>query len=397
MNAHLRDGAMSPVRIAQIETIHLRLTPRQDYRWAGLRVGLGEFVIVRVQSDGGLVGYGETVPLIDWGGDYGRYAGESVATVRHVVEAYLAPGILGRDAGELAALVRDWDQHVRGHQYAKVAVEMALYDLLGRARGVPVYELLGGCFRRRVPVAHMVGLMPVSAAVEEAEAAVADGVSALQLKGGVDPDRDIEVVRQVRRAVGDRILLRLDANQGYGTAKPALRVLQRLEEAGVQLVEQPVEGLAELAEVTRQARGLDILADESAWTPRDALDLIQVRGADGISIYVAKAGGLASARTVASIAEAAGLPCDVNGSLELGLANAANLHLAASSPAVTLASVIPINAPTGAAPTRVAGRYYADDIVCEPFEYEAGALLVPARPGLGVDVDEKKLARYSVD
>ena len=200
----------------------------------------------------------------------------------------------------------------------------------------------------------------------------------------------------MRRAVGDRILLRLDANQGYGTAKPALRVLGRLQEAGVQLVEQPVEGLAELAEVTRHATGLDILADESAWTPRDALDLVQVRGADGISIYVAKAGGLAGARAVASIAEAAGLPCDVNGSLELGLANAANLHLAAATPAVTLASVIPVNAPDGSAPTRVAGRYYADDVVCEPFEYVAGALVVPSRPGLGVEVDEAKLEHYRV-
>jgi L-alanine-DL-glutamate epimerase-like enolase superfamily enzyme len=387
---------MAPVRIAQVETVHLRLRPRQDYRWAGLRVGLGEFVIVRVRSDGGVVGNGETVPLIDWGGDYGRYAGESAATVRHVVEAYLAPGIVGRDAGDLAALVRDWDRHVRGHPYAKAAVEMALYDLLGKVRGVPVYELLGGLFRRRVPVAHMVGLMPVAAAVDEAEAAVADGVAALQLKGGVDPERDVAVVREVRRAVGDRILLRLDANQGYGTAKPALRVLGRLQEAGVQLVEQPVEGLAELAEVTRHATGLDILADESAWTPRDALDLVQVRGADGISIYVAKAGGLAGARAVASIAEAAGLPCDVNGSLELGLANAANLHLAAATPAITLASVIPVNAPDGAAPTRVAGRYYADDVVCEPFEYEAGALVVPSRPGLGVEVDEAKLEHYRV-
>jgi L-alanine-DL-glutamate epimerase-like enolase superfamily enzyme len=387
---------MAPVRIAQVETVHLRLRPRQDYRWAGLRVGLGEFVIVRVRSDGGVVGNGETVPLIDWGGDYGRYAGESAGTVRHVVEAYLAPGIVGRDAGDLAALVRDWDRHVRGHPYAKAAVEMALYDLLGKVRGVPVYELLGGLFRRRVPVAHMVGLMPVAAAVDEAEAAVADGVAALQLKGGVDPERDVAVVREVRRAVGDRILLRLDANQGYGTAKPALRVLGRLQEAGVQLVEQPVEGLAELAEVTRHATGLDILADESAWTPRDALDLVQVRGADGISIYVAKAGGLAGARAVASIAEAAGLPCDVNGSLELGLANAANLHLAAATPAITLASVIPVNAPDGAAPTRVAGRYYADDVVCEPFEYEAGALVVPSRPGLGVEVDEAKLEHYRV-
>lgn len=384
------------VRITGVHVLHLRVVPRQDYRWAGLQVGLGNFVVVRVLSDAGLVGYGETVPLIDWGGDHGRYAGESPQTVRHVIDTYLGPTVLGRDVGEVAVLLREWDRPVRGHAYAKVALEMALYDLLGKARGVPIYELLGGCFRRSVPVAHMVGLMPLTAAIEEAQAAVADGVKALQLKGGPDPERDIRLAAAVRRVVGDDIVLRLDANQAYGHPKVALRIIQRLEEAGIQVVEQPVEGLAEMAEVTRLARGLAIHADESAWTPRDALDLVGAHAADSISIYLAKAGGLARARMVATIAEAAGLPCDVNGSLELGIANAANLHVAAASPAVTLASVVSITAPSGHATTRVAGRYYADDLVHEPFGYHNGHLLVPDGPGLGVEVDEAKLEHYSV-
>jgi L-alanine-DL-glutamate epimerase-like enolase superfamily enzyme len=396
VNAQFSQLAPASVRIVSVQVLHLRLEPRQDYRWASLRVGLGDFVVVRTVSDAGLVGYGETVPLIDWGGDYGRYAGESPQTVRHVIDTYLGPSVIGHDAAEVAALSHEWERHVRGHNYAKVALEMALYDLLGKARGVPVYELLGGCFRRRVPVAHMVGLMPVAAAVDEAQGAVADGVRALQLKGGPDPERDVQVACEVRRAIGDAIVLRLDANQAYGLAKPAMRILRRLQDVGVQIVEQPVEGLAEMAEVTRQADGLTILADESAWTPRDALDLTQARAADGISIYLAKAGGLTRARTVAAIAEAASLPCDVNGSLELGIANAANLHLAAAAPAVTLASVIPITAPAGSGTTSVAGRYYADDIVQEPFAYDRGDLIVSPRPGLGVEVDETKLRRYAV-
>ncbi|HEX8967008.1 MAG TPA: enolase C-terminal domain-like protein [Chloroflexota bacterium] len=390
-------GASIPVRVTLVETIQLRLTPRQDYRWAGLQVGLGTFVIVRVRSDQGLVGYGETVPLIDWGGDYARYAGESAATVQHVIQAYLAPATVGRDVAELAVLVREWDRRVRGHPYAKVALEIALFDLLGKARGVPVYELLGGRFRGRVPIAHMIGLMPVEAAIAEAEGAVAEGVKALQVKGGVDPERDISVVREVRRAVGDGIVLRLDANQGYGTAKPALRILNCLQDAGVDVVEQPVEGLAEMAKVTRQTPGITILADESAWTPRDALDVVLAGAADGVSVYVAKAGGLTRARMVASIAEAAGLPCDVNGSIELGIANAASLHLAAAAPAMNLASVIPVNAPSGTGSTRVAGRYYADDVVCEPFVYDHGDVLVPSGTGLCIEVDESKLERYRVE
>lgn len=372
------------------------MEPRRDYRWAGLQVGLGGFVVVRVRSHDGLVGYGETVPLIDWGGDYGRYSGESTATVRHVIEAYLGPLVVGRDASELAVLSRDWDTRVRGHAYAKVALEMALYDLLGKARDVAVYELLGGCFRRRVPVAHMIGLMPVNQAVAEAESAVSEGVKALQIKGGVDAPRDVALVHQVRRAVGDDVVLRLDANQGYGRAKVAARIVGSLRDAGVQIVEQPVEGLAEMALLSAQVSDVTILADESAWTPRDALDIAQSRAADGISVYVAKAGGLARARMITSIAEADGLACDVNGSLELGIANAANLHLAAASPSVTLASVIPVNAPGACAPTHTAGRYYPDDIIRQPFEFASGDLVVPSGPGLGVEVDEAKLERYRV-
>jgi L-alanine-DL-glutamate epimerase-like enolase superfamily enzyme len=390
-------SASSPVRIARVETVELRMAPRQDFRWAGLHEALGGFVVVRVLSDDGLVGYGETVPLIDWGGDYGRYAGESPATVQHVIHTYLGPCVVGRDASEVTLIAREWDHRVRGHHYAKVAVEIALYDLLGKARGVPVYELLGGCYRRRIPIAHMVGLMPLREAVAEAEAAVSDGIRGLQLKGGLDPQRDVKLVREVCRAVGEGVVLRLDANQGYGTAKSALRTLQCLEDAGASIVEQPVEGLEEMATVTQQARGLTILADESAWTPYDALELVRARAADGISVYVAKAGGLGRARMVASIAEAGGLQCDVNGSLELGVANAASIHLAAASPAMTLASVIPVSAPDGTASTRVAGRYYADDIIRQPFEFDSGELVVPTGPGLGIEVDETKLRQYRVE
>ena len=136
------------------------------------------------------------------------------------------------------------------------------------------------------------------------------------------------------------------------------------------------------------------MADESAWTPQDILEIIQKKAADIISLYTTKPGGLLKAKKVAAIAEAAGLQLNVNGSVEMGVGNAANLHLAASTGPATLACVIPVTTPKGKGKGRIAGIYYQDDIVTEPFVYDDGDLLVPSKPGLGVELDEDKIKRY---
>jgi muconate cycloisomerase len=361
----------------------------------GLQVSLGGWLVVRVTTEDGATGWGEATALPDWGGDFARQYGETPQTVAHLISDFLAPALSGVDAGSFAALHLAMDRVVRGHPDAKAAVEMACYDLVGKVLGVPVYRLLGGPVRTRVPVCHMLGLMPVEDALREAEAAASEGVRAFQIKGGQDPSRDEELVRRLRQALGREVWLRLDANQGYRTAKRARRAVAALESAGVDAIEQPAEGLAAMAAVTASTT-CTVIADESSWTAADALAVVQACAADAISIYVAKAGGLYRAQQVATVAEAAGLACDINGSIEMGIGNAANLHAAAAFPACTLPCVLPVNAPAGAHPTQVAGSYYEDDLVAEPFEYADGHLVVPDRPGLGITVDEEKLNRYRV-
>src|ERR1019366_2185895 len=128
---------------------------------------------------------------------------------------------------------------VIGNPYAKCAIDIALHDIWGKSVGQPIYRLLGGKVRESVPIAHMIGLMNEKEAAEEGLAAVTDGVRALQIKGGVDSDRDIRLVRTLRRELGPGVLLRLDANQGYGHAKRARAVIEQLVNAGVDMVEQP--------------------------------------------------------------------------------------------------------------------------------------------------------------
>ena len=381
------------MKIVSIEASPFRLPPRRDFRWAGLCVELGGFVLVRVVTDAGVTGYGEATPLPDWGGDYGRRSGETLASVTHMVNEVLAPALLGRDPTAVTAARLAMDRVLVGNAYAKCAIDIALHDAWGKAVGLPIYRLLGGAVRAAVPIAHMIGLMAEADALDEGVAAVADGVRALQIKGGVEPERDVRLVATLRRTLGPDVTLRLDANQGYGPPKAAIRTVARLAEAGADLVEQPSFGLRHMAEVTAAAT-LPIIADESCWDIHDALDLVAARGADCISIYLAKAGGFVGAGKVADIAAAHGLRCDVNGSIESAIGNAANVHFALAHPAVDLAAVIPISAPAGTHPCAVAGRYYEDDILTEPMAIRDGAILPLDRPGLGITIDEAKLARF---
>jgi L-alanine-DL-glutamate epimerase-like enolase superfamily enzyme len=381
------------MKIRSIEASAFRLPPRRDFKWAGLNVDLGGFVLVRVMTDDGLIGYGEATPLPDWGGDFGRRAGETLATVISLVNGIFAPALVGTDPTAVTAARRSMDRLAVGNSYAKCAIDIALHDLWGKSVGQPIYRLLGGAVRDCVPVAHMIGLMNEPEAIKEGIAAVVDGVRALQIKGGVDPERDVRLVRTLRKELGSAVTLRLDANQGYGHAKQACAVVERLTAAGVDLVEQPAAGLSFLAEVTAKAT-VPIIADESCWDVNDALEVVRHRAADCLSIYLAKAGGFVGARAVAAVAEAQRMPCDINGSIESAIGNAANTHFVLAQPAVSLASVIPISAPAGAHPCRVAGRYYEDDVISEAFAVRDGALLPLNRPGLGIEIDEARLARY---
>jgi L-alanine-DL-glutamate epimerase-like enolase superfamily enzyme len=142
---------------------------------------------------------------------------------------------------------------------------------------------------------------------------------------------------------------------------------------------------------------VDVIADETCWSPHDALQVVAARAADAISVYVAKAGGIGAARLVGAIAATAGLATDMNGSIESGIGNAANVQVALASPSCSLASVIPISAPAGTHPYPIAGHYYDDDIIVEPFPVCSAELLALERPGLGVEVDEHKLAKFRTD
>ncbi|HWP60411.1 MAG TPA: enolase C-terminal domain-like protein [Candidatus Acidoferrales bacterium] len=384
------------MKIRRIETVPIRLPPRRAHRWASLTAPIGVYVIVKLETEDGLIGLGEAPVLKDWGGDHGKYYGETPKTTLHVINDILAPALAAQDARRIEYLHGLMDRAVKGYPYCKAAIDMALYDVVGKALGAPAYQLLGGCYRERVPIAHSIGLMEIDKAVEEALQVKAEGVKTIKLKGGLDPDRDVRLVKEVRKAIGPDIEIAVDANQGYATPKIALRTIRRMEEFSLRYIEQPVEGIDAMAEVARSV-DTPVMADESAWTARDVLEIIEKRAADIISLYTTKPGGMFKAKKVAAVAEAGGLECNVNGSVETGIGNAANLHLAASTGAVNLACVVPVSTPKGKGKGRLAGIYYQDDLVKEPFAFFDGEVVVPSGPGLGVELDEEKLKQYRAD
>jgi muconate cycloisomerase len=383
------------VKITGFETFIVALPWRRLHKMALPSGLLGRYVIVRVFTDDGIEGLGEATVIKEWGGDHGRYFGESPELTIRLIETVLGPCLVGQDPFDIEAAHRLMDVAIKGYPYAKTAMDEALHDIKGKALGVPVHQLLGGLVREEIPVAHSLGWLEYEEATSEAAAATAEGIRTIKIKVGRDAPYDVRIVREVRETIGPDVDIVVDANQGWPTPKYAIRILRQIEEFGIRYAEQPVEGLAQMARVAG-AVDIPIMADESAWTPQDVLEIVRLGAADMISLYTTKPGGLFKAKKVAAVAEAAGLPLNVNGSHETGVGNAGNLHLVASTAAVTEAGVFPVTSLREHPTTEMAGRMYLDDIVTRPFEYRDGHLVVPKSPGLGVELDMGKVAEYRV-
>lgn len=386
---------MAAPTIAKIETLLVQLPTRREHKWTGLTEPIGRYLMVRATDSDGRVGWGEAPALKDWGGEFGRYFGESPLIIRAVIENYLAPTVTGLELGNFAELHARMDAIIKGYPYAKAAVEFAIYDLTGRWLSVPVHTLLGGKARDRVAVTHSIGLIDIDVAEQEAAQVAAEGIRTIKIKIGVDPDRDVEIVRRVRAAAGDAMDICVDANEGYQTPGQAVSVVRQIEKYRLKYVEQPVMGIERLAEV---ARSIDppVMADESAWNSHDVIQIIEHRAAQIVSIYTTKPGGLYKGMEVAATCRAAGIVCNVNGSVETGVGNLANIHLAAAAPAVTLSNVVPVSTPADHLGGRIGGIYYKDDLIKEPMKFVDGFVEVPIGPGMGIDVDEAKIEQYRV-
>jgi muconate cycloisomerase len=381
--------------IDKIELFHVALPPRREHKWTGQTEPIGGYILVKLTDAGGVSGWGESTALKDWAGEFGRYFGESPGTTRLIIERYLAPAVHGALPTNAVELHARMDRAVKGYPYAKAAVEIAAYDLAGHQLGVPAHVLLGGALRSRIPISHSLGFMSYEEGEREAAKAVEEGIRTIKIKVGVDADRDVQMVRRIRDTCGPGIAICIDANEGYATPGEAVRMYRRVESCDIKYFEQPVEGIERMAEV---ARAIDspVMADESAWNAHDVIQIIERRAAQMVSIYTTKPGGLYRAMQVAAVCKASGIVCNVNGSIETGIGNLANLHLACAAEPVTVSCVFPVSTPAQAQHGRLAGIYYKDDLIVEPMKFVDGCIEVPTRPGMGIAPDLAKIGQYTV-
>ncbi len=370
---------------------------RRDWTQHGMAKTLEHRVILRLVTREGVEGWGEATALAQWGGIEGRYYGETAATVNHLIHDLFAPALFECDPRSPRSVMDGLDSLIVGHPYAKAMVEMALQDIRGKRCREPLYRLLGGPYRSGIRIGHMLGMMEAGEALQEAQRSIeADGITAFQIKGGSDPDRDVALIASLREAIPRPVFLRLDANKGYGRfPKQLAGIMRRLEEAGVDAIEQPastVDGMR----ACREAAAVPIIADEACWTARDVLELRDARAIDAVSVYVAKAGGMERAADVARMAALAGFQCDINGSLETGIGNAASMHVALAAATLTLPSIIPVPSRADHRLTQYAGRYWEDDLCEAGFSFRQGCLCIADEPGLGIQVDRSKVDRFTV-
>lgn len=382
------------MKITRLETIVIQLPGRSSYTWRSLQVPIGNYVILKVETDDGITGLGEAPAILSWGGEHGRYFGEDPQIVCHLIDDFIGPFVVGADPFDVKTILAQLDVDIRGFPYTKAMLESALLDITGKALGVPVYQLLGGAVRQEIPVCHSVGVASPKDAAKEAAQVVADGIRYMQIKVPGEPAVDLEIVKAISREVGDRAKIFPDINRGYKDSKTAINSIKAMQaEAGIIAVEQPVEGVDLMARVA-QAVDIPVVVDEGCWTPQDAIEIVKRASADVISIYFTKSGGLMRGMQIGAIAQAAGLPVNVNGSLEGGVGNASNLHLVAALEGTVLPGVITVNTLAGREQTKVGGVFYTDDVITEPFEYADGCLKIPQGPGLGVELDPEKIEKY---
>jgi L-alanine-DL-glutamate epimerase-like enolase superfamily enzyme len=334
-------------------------------------------LVILIHTNSGLEGVGEVTASPDW-------SGETSLGAKQLIDTHLAPKLIGEDPRRIRHCL-DRLGRTFANPFAKAGLEMALWDILGKSLGAPVWQLLGGLVRSE-PLPIRFPIMPVGPelSAEVARQMVAEGFETIKLKVGQDPlERDLQRLRQVRDAIGPDIRLTVDANGGW-TVNETIRAAPALDELGVLFIEQPVHrlDLEGLAEVRRKIT-LPVMADESVFTLQDALRCLQLRAADIISVYPGKNGGLLNTLALATAAEAAGVHCAIGSNLEWDIASAAMIHACAAIPNIQVERY---------AADIIGPVFHTTRAIHQPLLTGPALARIPDGPGLGITIDRDLLA-----
>ncbi len=365
------------MKITHVETFAYGI-PVKGFADAYTSFDRSNAVLVKIHTDSGHTGIGEACA---WEPEF---YGESWESILAMIDNYAAPALIGEDPRNINRLMLMLDQILARITCVKEGIDLALHDLLGKVLGVPVYQLLGGKFRDAVEVASEIGIDTPESMGESASKVFAMGIRTIKIKGSDDMELDIARIHAVRDAVGPAAGLRLDPNAAWTTIG-TMRVMRAVAECNLQLLEQPIPtwDLPGLAHI-RAKLDVPVMADESVWTPQDAVRLHDYKACDLLNLKIAKTCGLHLAKKLEATAEALGMICIAGTELEPGISAVAKIHFAASMRNHPIPSEF-------TELTQVDGS-----ILTEPLRLVEGCLPVPEGPGFGVGIDEGALKEYAL-
>jgi L-alanine-DL-glutamate epimerase-like enolase superfamily enzyme len=363
------------VRIISVEAIPLDARLRAPFRFGRVERTTSSNVLVKITSDDGAVGWGEACPVP-------QLTSETRESIAGAVSGRVTQTLLGREPTSWRPLMDEAAGQLHGYPATRAAIETALMDLVGRALGVSVAELLGGRYREDVEVHGSVGWEEDPSAMAETAVRQADRYRMLKLYvGRADLRSDLGRLEAVRKAVGDDHPFLLDIN-GLWTSAQAIAAGPALAATGVTILEQPVqpgdvEGAVEVTRVLGERHAIQVAADEAVLGPQDALRVARDRTAHMVNVGMTKLGGPAAAHGVATVAAACELTVLLGSVVELGVATAAGLQLAAALPRLP-------------APAYLGGpAKYVRQVTTALVADDRGFMRIPAGPGLGIEVDEE--------
>lgn len=367
----------SPV-VERVETLLVDLPTIRPHRLSVATMNGQSMMLVKVYCSDGTIGIGEGSTI---GGL--AYGGESPEGMKLAIDTYFAPALLGEDAARVPTLMARLAKRIKENRFARSAVETALFDAQGKRLGLPVSELLGGRRRDRLPVAWTLASGDTARDIAEAESMLdLRRHRIFKLKIGAKTVReDIAHVAAIKRALGERAAVRVDVNMAWSETEAAYG-MAALADAGCELVEQPVASTAALARLMRRFP-VALMADEALTGPESAFELARIGGADVFAVKIEQSGGLSNAQRVAAIADAAGIELYGGTMLEGPVGTIASAQVFATF----------ANLQRG---TELFGPLLlTEDILATPLDYSDFELTVPDAPGLGIELDEDRVAFFT--
>jgi L-alanine-DL-glutamate epimerase-like enolase superfamily enzyme len=365
------------LHIKIIEPIAVSLPMLKPVIMAGEEVRRADNVLVRIEADNGIVGWGEAASAPVMTGD----TLESIISAVH----YLTAVLQGRDAADIAGALAAMDGRMYGNHGAKAAIEIAMHDLTGRATGKPVHALLGDKKRSRMPLLGVIGGGNREGDLLDAEKKKAAGITAYKIKVGIDtPENDSARTREICKVLGSGMLISADANQGY-TAEQALIYVRAVKGSGLDFFEQPVAAV-DLAGMAAVAAATDIAigADEGIHSLEDITRHHERKAARGVSLKAIKLGGIRALTEAGMLCDRLGMSVNISCKTgESSIACAAALHVASVIPGIGWGLTL---THTG----------LAEDVVVSPIPTAKGQVDSLDGPGLGIDVDEDRVRRHRV-